>query len=281
MHRLRRSILPPLAAPARQFAGRIAPPRPRLASTSASNKPHYDSPLLDSAVLYLGGLLARRRGMFSLAAGFFMGGGGLSGAGLLWWSATAASPPEEEDKQQRRRRKKEAVLAAREEAEGAVCSGLVRRWVWWPWWPHWQWAEAEVRRGLLLLRAASAGREALSSSGGGAFASGARCTAVPLAGAEATTKRPSGGDGDDHWLTRCYGIELKTAAGAKRLLHLAERARLPDLLDLTDLVDLHRDLPRREGAAAAAHRGGARQVGCRAPLRAREVDRPSAAPSAG
>ena len=169
----------------------------------------------------LSDLFHRRRGLLALAAGFFLGGGGLSGAALLSWNASAAESPVE-DKQERRRRKAEAKLAAREEP-AAYCSGLLQRWVWWPWYPHWQAVDAEVRRGMLLLRAAtseSTSTPLVSRDGGSAFASGSRGVALPLAGATAVEVAPEPKTAANPRNKYCYPIELTTAAGEHETLRL-------------------------------------------------------------
>lgn len=109
------------------------------------------------------------------AGGFFFGGGGLSGLALVSWNLDAAQPDDEERKQK--------VTGARADS-AAMCSGLVRRWVWWDpgWWlPHWQVAEAEVRGSLLLLR-----RSLQHGSGSASisFGQGRSCKALPLVGAK-------------------------------------------------------------------------------------------------
>ena len=179
--------------------------------------------LLARAIEFTSQTVHHRRGLLALAAGFFLGGGGLSGAALLSWNSSAAVPVEE-DKQARRRRKAEAKLAAQEAADSTLCAGLLQRWVWWPWYPHWKFVDAEVRRGLLLLRAASSESTSstplVSRGSGSGFASGERCVALPLAGASAVELKPEAKAAAAGSGKYSYPIELTTAAGEHETLRL-------------------------------------------------------------
>lgn len=191
-----RALLAPRFLPRRRFSSPAAAPRP----------PDLLSRLFVSTVETLN----RRRGLVLFAVGFFFGGGGLSGLALLQWNLDAAEPPGE-DKATRRRLKAEAKLAAREEAD-ASCAGVVRRWVWGSsdWWlPHWQLVEAEVRRSLLLYRSCSSNAERLSVEAD--FASGGRCSGVPLAGCRVVAGATQPQD-------ERHTLEVVTEAGAKEQL---------------------------------------------------------------